>query len=51
MADGPKRAPGRNEAVPSKGNPRMTAVLSGKEALAEINVVSMIGSFMDPFLE
>ena len=45
MAEGPKRAPGRNEAVPSNGQPRITAVLSGKEALAEINVVSMIGSF------
>jgi hypothetical protein len=46
MAEGPKRAPGRNEAVPSNGHPRMTAVLSGKEAFAEIKVVSMKGSFI-----
>jgi hypothetical protein len=39
MAEGPKRAPGRKEAVPSKGHPRMTASLSWKEDVAAINVV------------
>jgi hypothetical protein len=46
MAEGPKRAPGRKEAVPSKGHPRMTAELSAKEALDERYVVSMKGSFI-----
>jgi hypothetical protein len=45
MAEGPKRAPGRKEAVPSKGHPRMTTVLSWKDAVAEMNAVVMKGSF------